>query len=108
MNLIILIIAAVSAYVLTECFAIVNGLIAEWELQREEKKRYNNELYRFKVKKVLLTAYECGLQSGLTQKQAQTMAIRYIKDVENANLVDIKYNLIRGNYDGIGTKTSCK
>ena len=39
MNLIILIIAAVSAYVLTECFAIVNGLIAEWELQREEKKK---------------------------------------------------------------------
>lgn len=108
MNIIILILAAAAAYLLTLLLTIIDGTIAKWQLKQEEKKRYSNELYCYKVKKVLLTAYECGLQSGLTCEQAHKMAIRYIKDVENANLLDYKYDLIRGGNDRIGIKTSCR
>jgi hypothetical protein len=108
MNLIIIICSiAVTLYVLSETYTTISGYIAEWKLERAEKKRLDNDLYAYKVKKVLLTAYECGLQSGLTQRQAQTMAIRYIKDVEKAGLIDVKYNIIRGNYERTRTKTSC-
>lgn len=108
MNLIIIICSiAVTLYVISETYTTVSGYIAEWKLERAEKKRLDNDLYAFKVKKVLLTAYECGLQSGLSHRMAKAMAIRYIKDVEKANMVDIKYNIIRGADERIRTKTSC-
>jgi hypothetical protein len=108
MNLIIIILSiAVTLYVIAESYTLIAGWIAEWQLKQDEKKRLDNDLYAFKVKKVLLTAYECGLQSGLSHRMAKAMAIRYIKDVENAGLIDIKYNIIRGNYERTRTKTSC-
>lgn len=96
MNIIILILAGITAYILTCLFKIADYYIAKWEMHQAEKKRYSNELYAFKVKKVLNYAYNIGLEQGLSPRQARKMAYQYTHDVENAFMVNVKYEMIRG------------
>lgn len=96
MNLIIIILAGITAYILTCLYAVINGLIARKMLSREQKKRYSNDLYKHKVKKILFEAYHLGLESGLSEDDAYRMAACYTKEVENAFMVDVKYKLLKG------------
>lgn len=96
MNIIIIICSiAVTLYVIAETYTLISGWVAEWKLEAERKKKHKSEIYQFKVKKILLTAYNHALQSGLSKKQSRQMAFRYTHDVENAQLVNEKYELIK-------------
>lgn len=96
MNIIILIIAGVSAYILTCIYDIVQGKIAEWQLNSEKKSRYKSELYCFKVRKILIAAYNHGRDIGLNRDDAARFAARYTQEIENNYLVDNKYKLLKG------------
>ena len=95
MNIIILILAGITAYILACLFRIVDCYVTKWELQKEEKKRYSNELYAFKVRKILHSAYHLGLEQGYSPKQARAMAYKYTHDVENSFMVDNKFKLAK-------------
>lgn len=95
MNLIIIILAFCLAYTLTALFEIVQGKMAKHLLNQEKKRKYKNELYSYKVKKILLSAYHYGLEAGLDKDTAYYMAVAYTNDVEDAFLVDVKYDLLK-------------
>lgn len=95
MNLIIIIVAGITAYVLAELFTIIDGLIAEWQLKQDEKKRLSNELYRFKLKQLYYYCQSYYISCGYNRQKANSMAIKAVHDMDNKFLVDEKYKLIK-------------
>lgn len=96
MNLIIIIMAAVAAYILTCIYDILQGKIAEWQLNSEKKSRYKSEIYCFKVRKILIAAYNHGRDIGLNRDDAARFAAKYTQEIENNYMVDDKYKLLKG------------
>ena len=96
MNLIIIILAGVTAYILTCLYDIVQGKIAEWQLNSEKKSRYKSEIYCFKVRKILIAAYNHGRDIGLNRDDAARFAAKYTQEIENNYMVDDKYKLLKG------------
>lgn len=96
MNLIIIILAGVTAYILSCLYGIAQGKIAEWQLNSEKKSRYKSEIYCFKVRKILIAAYNHGRDIGLNRDDAARYAARYTQEIENNYMVDDKYKLLKG------------
>lgn len=95
MNLIIIILAAVTAYVLSCLYGIVQGKLAQYQLQQEEKKRLSNELYRFQLKQLYYYCKSYYLECGYNQQKADRLAISYVVDLDRNYLVEDKYKLLR-------------
>ena len=95
MNIIIIILAGVIAYVLAELFTIIDGLIAEWQLKQDEKKRLNNELYRFKLKQLYFYCESYYIACGYSRHKAQLLAVNAVHDMDQNFLIDEKYKLIK-------------
>ena len=91
---------AAIAYILTVIFDIFNGWLAARELREERKKNYENELYKFKVKKILHTAFNYYVSLGYNKQASFRMAANYTYFIEKAGLVENKYQMIKEhNYD---------
>ena len=108
-NLLLLIGAATVAYLLTAMFEIFNGYLAARELRNERKKNYRNELYKFKVKRILHTAYSYYIECGYNRAESFKLAANYTYYIEKAGLVENKYNMIKEyGYDVVFRhKSSC-
>ena len=100
MNLIILIICAVTAYILTRLFDILN-------YKFEKNRKYKNDLYVYKIKKIFNAAYNCGLEQGFNRYKARLIAARFTKDVEKAYMVDVKFKLAKELENGYKRNKSC-
>lgn len=95
MNLIIIILAGITAYILTCLYDIVQGLIAKRILKQEEKKRLSNELYRFQLKQLYYYCKAYYLELGYKDSQADRLAINSVVDMDRNFLVEDKYKLIK-------------
>ena len=107
MNLIIIILAATVAYFLTEIYEFINGIYAKYQLRELKKKRLKNDLYRFKLKSIYLFALAHFVECGMTRKQAEAEAIRYVIDIDNNDYTDYKFRMIKGNYGRKRNTRSC-
>lgn len=109
MNLIIIICSiAVTLYVIAETYTTVSGYIAEWKLERAEKKRLNSDLYRFKLKQLYFYCKSYYISCGYDKQKAEIMAINAVKDMDDRFLVDEKYNMIRGKNGNIRNSARCQ
>lgn len=108
-NFLLLCGVAAIAYVLTVMFDIINGWLAAKELRKERKKNYENELYKFKVKKIINTAYDYYMSVGYNRAESFKLAANYTYFIEKAGLVDNKYEMIKEyRYDVVfGHSRSC-
>ena len=95
MNLIIIIFAGITAYILTCIYEILQGLIAKRILRSEEKKRLSNELYRFQLKQLYYFSKAYYLEAGYSNKKADMLAVSWIIDLDRNFLVEDKYKLLK-------------
>ena len=97
MNLIIIIFSiAVTLYVIAESYTIISGYIAEWKLDKEEKKRINSDLHCFKLKQLYFYCKSYYIFCGYSPKKAEYLAINAVIDIDRNELTDEKYRLIKG------------
>lgn len=109
MNLIIIISLGIAAYILTELYGIAEGFYAEYQLRKEQKKRFKDELYRFKLKQLYLFMTAYYLECGYSKQHAMIKAVNYVMDLERNDYIDSKYECLRGFYGGYGrNKKSCR
>lgn len=103
MNFIIIIMACILAYILTEMFEIAEGLYADHQLKKEQKKRLNNDIYKFKFKQLFyfMTAYY--MEIGYTKDFAKEKAFRYVIELDQIDYIEEKYNNLR-EFLGNGTR----
>lgn len=108
-NIIILFMAGCLAYILSELYAIADGYIAKCKLNTEKKKRFSNDLYRFKLKAIYYFTINHNIKCGMTREQARNEALKYVISLDENNYTDYKYQLIRGfGNERIGNKGCCK
>lgn len=108
-NIIILFMAGCLAYILSELYAIIDGYIARCKLNTEKKKRFSNELYRFKFQMLKKFAINFYLENGYTLEQAKIKAMNYVIELDKNDYLNEKYNYLRGFNGGIRrNKRSCK
>lgn len=100
MNLIIIILAGIAAYIIACLFQIADGAIAKWELRREERKRLSSELYRFQLKQLYLYCLSHYIESGYSTKQASELAVSAVVSMDKNFLVESKYKLLRETQNG--------
>lgn len=108
MNLIIIIIVGVTAYVLADLLTAIDGQVAKWQLREEEKKRLKNDLYKFKLKQLYYFCESYYVAYGYNKKDAEIMAVNAVYDMDSRNLVDEKYKLIRNENGNFRNKSRCK
>lgn len=87
MNIVILILLCVSAYALNELLSYID--------EYQYRKQLKNDIYRYKVKKLIIAAKKHGLDCGLTNEQAEQSAIGFIEEIRKNNEVDNKYQLLK-------------
>lgn len=95
MNILILVAAAVTAYILTAMFEIIIGYISAKQLKQQKKKRMKNDLYRFKLKQLYLFTVSYYIEIGYSRQRAQRTAINIISKLDDELLIDNKYQLLR-------------
>ena len=91
MNIIILILMCVTAYLLNELLSYADRKFDEWQY----KKQLNNDLYRFKVKKILNACKNHCLDCGYSRVEAERYAIRFINELRKTNQINEKYKLLK-------------
>ena len=87
MNILILILLCVTAYLL-------NALLSYLD-ECEFRKQFRNDLYYHKVKKLINTCKRHCLACGFTREQAEYYAIQYIEEIRKNGLIDNKYQLLK-------------
>ena len=87
MNIIILILMCVAAYALNELLSYID--------EYQYRKQLRNDIYRFKVKKLINTCKKHCLACGFTREQAEYYAIQYIEEIRKNGLIDNKYQLLK-------------
>lgn len=95
MNFIIIILAGITAYILSCLYGIMQGKLAEFKLNQEEKKRLRNELYRFQLKQLYYFSKAYYLECGYSNKKADLLAVSWVVDLDRNYLVESKYKLLR-------------
>ena len=95
MNIVILILLCVLAYALNELMSWADVKITELEERNYIKRYLNNDLNRFKVKKVLNEAKSHCLRCGFSREQAEQQAIDYVNEVIANGQIDNKYQLLK-------------
>lgn len=93
MNIIILIIAGITAYVFTKLYDIFFNFYCKYQEQKEIKKRLSNDLYSFQLRQLYLYAKSYFLAYGFNDAQQQ--ALNYIISVDKSGLTNEKYRLIK-------------
>ena len=77
----------VSAYALNELLSYID--------EYRYRKQLRNDIYRYKVKKLIIAAKRHCLDCGLSNEQAEEQAIAYIEEVRKNNEVDNKFQLLK-------------
>lgn len=109
MNFIIIILAAAVAYILTELYGIAEGLHAEYQLRQEQKKRFKDDLYRFKLKQLYLFMTAYYIECGYSKQHAKIKAVNYVMELERNDYITEKYECLRGFYGGRSrNKSRCR
>ena len=96
MNFVIIIIAGAIAYFLSEIYGIFEGIYAKYQLRQDEKKRFKNELYRFKLKQLYLFMTAYYIECGHSKEHAKIKAFNYVMELERNDYVDSKYKMVKG------------
>ena len=107
MNFVIIIIAGTIAYFLSEIYGIFEGLYAKYQLQQEEKKRFKNELYRFKLRQLYLFMTAYYIECGHSKEHAKIKAFNFVMELEKNDYVDSKYLMIKGFNGGCKRNRHC-
>ena len=99
MNIIILILLCVSAYLLNELFSYADAKYEEWQAENRKaemlKKLANNDILQHKVVKLYDEAEKCCLCWGYSPEKAEHEALKFIASVIHNNEVDNKYQLLK-------------
>lgn len=107
MNLIIIISMGIAAYILTELYGVAEGFYAEYELRKEQKKRFKDDLYRFKLKQLYLFMTAYFIECGYSKEHAKIKSINYVRELERNDYIIEKYDTLRGFYGGRSRNKSC-
>jgi hypothetical protein len=95
MNIIILFAAGALAYFTTRLFDIIDGYIAKYQLIKAREKRFQNEIYKKKLKIIYKYAQCLFIEQGFSREEAQNRALEYIIEVDKNSYTEYKYQLIK-------------
>lgn len=95
MNILILIAAAVVAYLLMELYNIIDGLISKYLLWYDNKQTKKNDILMRKIRKLFGFYKNYYIALGYSNIEANEQAREMCEELRHNNIIDIKYQLLR-------------